>query len=120
SLPGNLRDLQRMALLLAAWLPELQPAQAIQHAVGDWRRTERGAEADMPFGTGDSKQRIAQFQARLATWARDPWGSWTEAAKALKCDEKTLRTDAAAGRDNQGGQTRPTPGKATRRPRGSR
>lgn len=120
SLAGNFRDLQRMALLLAAWLPELHQDQAIQSAVDDWRRGERADEPDLPFGTGNRQQRIAQFQARLATWARDQWGTWTAAAKELECDEKTLRTDVAAGRDKQDGQRRPPPGGATRRHRGPR
>lgn len=89
-LPGNLRDLQRLALLLRAW--EGNEAQAL----ADWRSTEtlKPASRDS-FGAGTRRERVNWFCGRLAQWARAHFGNWQAAANALDCDEKTLRTDAA-------------------------
>lgn len=98
-LPGNLRDLQRMALLLMA---HHSTGRAwIETAVAEWeelqgrmaaveRAAEDGATGALPPGKTwqELKERAL---ANIAQRAIDQYGSVTEAAKALKADVKTLR-----------------------------
>lgn len=98
-LPGNLRDLQRLALLTMTWMPEMGAEAASRLALAEW---ETGTAESLPevnlFGTGTRKERIRWFQARLAAWGRERYGTWAAAAKALGCDEKTLRGDGGGER----------------------
>ncbi|MBL8680165.1 MAG: sigma 54-interacting transcriptional regulator [Myxococcales bacterium] len=96
-LPGNLRDLQRLAALLCAWLPDSSFDDAIERSLEDWERVV--VETPVPLeesvlGTGTREERVREFRAHLAAWARSRWGTWAAAARALACDEKTLREDA--------------------------
>jgi DNA-binding NtrC family response regulator len=97
-LSGNLRDLQKLALLVMAWWPERQE-KALENALGEWRQ---GLSALAPgsanLGSGSRTARILQFRQQLALWAKNTWGTWKQAAQALECDEKTLREDAALER----------------------
>ena len=104
-LSGNLRDLQRLALLVAACTGgRTEHAAAIVEAVREWqdRPWGTGATGVPPeLGTGSRKERVRGFQRRLAVWARETWGTWSAAAVALDCDEKTLRQDAEANGDGR-------------------
>lgn len=91
-LAGNLRDLQRLALLTMAWSGN----DALQKALQEWRAFDAPAFiGENQFGTGSRQQRIRHFCHRLARWAKDQHGTWDAAAKALTCDEKTLRNDGS-------------------------
>jgi transcriptional regulator of aromatic amino acid metabolism len=90
-LRGNLRDLQRLALLLLAWEGNEE------RAIDDWRSGEHAcAVIGNSLGTGTRRDRINRFCGRLAQWAHGHFGNWQVAAKPLGCDEKTIRTDAAS------------------------
>ena len=94
-LSGNLRDLQRLALLVMAWSAGGNDVgSGIHSALQEWRAAGTSNATSNELGTGSRKDRVRGFQARLARWAKDTWGTWAAAAKALDCDEKTLRQDA--------------------------
>lgn len=90
-LPGNLRDLQRLALLWMAWSTH---DKATENALAEWQRHSVTSTTDAAFGDGSRSERLKWFRARLAGWAKKQYGTWAAAAKALGCDEKTLRQDA--------------------------
>jgi len=91
-LPGNLRDLQRLAMMLLAWREE----NSVDRALTEWRSLESpSAPTSAEFGCGSRQQRIRDFCASLARWAKERHGTWTAAAQALECDERTLRKDGA-------------------------
>lgn len=96
ALAGNLRDLQRLALLLlASLMSAAEPTTAIAAALDEWREGSRATAArPSDFGAGSRKDRVRAYQARLARWAKETWGTWAAAAAVLECDEKTLRQDA--------------------------
>lgn len=97
SLMGNLRDLQRLALLCMAWWSAPDQRVDVASALGEWSRfttTEASEVSDL--GEGTRAERVRWFRDRLAKWAKARYGTWTAAAKALECDEKTLRLDLAA------------------------
>ncbi|MCA9560233.1 MAG: sigma-54-dependent Fis family transcriptional regulator [Myxococcales bacterium] len=96
ALPGNLRDLQRLAVLCMAWWTSTDPSAGIRAALAEWQRfTSSSAPVTGDYGEGSRTDRIRWFRARLAQWAKDQHGTWSAAAEALGCDEKTLRQDAA-------------------------
>ncbi|MCC6648702.1 MAG: sigma 54-interacting transcriptional regulator [Polyangiaceae bacterium] len=92
TLPGNLRDLQRLALLVAAWNGD--GGAQLASALEEWQAARSSVAPGDDLGTGTRRDRVRGFQARLARWAKDRFGTWGAAAKALDCDEKTLRQDA--------------------------
>ncbi len=94
-LPGNLRDLQRLAYHIAAWWHHHTPDDACKRALRSWRRpiTTHSDSEDL-WGTGSRDDRIRNFQRLLARRFKAEYGTWTAAAKALGCHEKTLREDA--------------------------
>jgi DNA-binding NtrC family response regulator len=101
-LPGNLRDLQRLAVLCMAWWPLSDPKAAVRNALSEWQRfTSTEDPEGGGVGAGSRADRIQWFRARLAQWAKGKYGTWAAAAKSLNCDEKTLRMDAASGRDEE-------------------
>jgi DNA-binding NtrC family response regulator len=97
TLPGNLRDLQRLALLIMAWATE--GPDSIPKAIAEWQTL---VDVGLPgagtsgacFGSGTRDERLLWFRRELAKFAYTKHGTWKEAAKALGCDEKTLRSDA--------------------------
>ena len=94
-LPGNLRDLQRLAVLLMAWWPGQDVDASIAGALDEWTEGTVAAPPDNDtFGAGTRRDRIRWFRTRLAKWAKARYGTWASAAEALGCDEKTLRQDA--------------------------
>lgn len=109
-LPGNLRDLQRLALLLMAWWGDTDEDRAVERAVEEWSEWTPGTlPVEAEFGSGSRADRIKWFKARLALWAKDVHETWTAAGEALRCDEKTLRQDAALnGGDSAGSATPPS------------
>jgi len=91
---GNLRDLQRLALLVMAYWPDHGKA-AFEPALKLWQKQNDVVPmVQAEWGSGSRKARIVDFRRRLAVWAKETWGTWMGAAKALECDEKTLREDA--------------------------
>jgi DNA-binding NtrC family response regulator len=102
-LGGNLRDLQRLALLVMAYWPELGAA-AVTPALEAWQgRAGAPPQLDAGMGEGTRTARIVAFRRRLALWAKEQWGTWEQAARALACDEATLRKDATRrGRSTRG------------------
>lgn len=102
ALPGNLRDLQRLALLAMAWWPGSVRDEWLPMVLQEWNQSGALQMAeDAGFGQGLRKERIDQFRFRLAGWAKSQYGTWAAAAKALGCDEKTLRLDGAVAQDNE-------------------
>jgi DNA-binding NtrC family response regulator len=95
-LAGNLRDLQRLALLIMAWSEGKTYEHAVRAALAEWPidSTSTTVQADIS-NTGTRQQQIKRFCMRLARRAYDQHGNWRSAAKALSCDEKTLRIDAS-------------------------
>lgn len=96
-LPGNLRDLQRLAVLATAWWHGRSEADAVARAVAAWQAVGHpaaGGGESRPWGEGSRRDRIRHFQRGLAQWAKEQHGTWSRAAKALGCDERTLREDA--------------------------
>ena len=95
-LPGNLRDLQRLAVLLMAWWSRQDVNRSIAGALSEWAEWTVATPADVDvFGAGTRRERVRWFQARLAKWAKERHGTWASAADALGCDERTLRQDAS-------------------------
>lgn len=97
SLPGNLRELQRLSALIAAWWKGHSAADALGHALRAWRTSQEassGPEKVPTLGRGTRRERIREFQRGLARSAREQHGTWGRAAEALGCDERTLRDDA--------------------------
>lgn len=93
-LRGNLRDLERLALLVRAHGHQVTPALAAWQAdVEDDHSDRRTAAADNAHGETRAEQTRA-FQRRLARQARERFGTWPAAAAQLGCHERTLRADA--------------------------
>lgn len=98
ALPGNLRDLQRLAVLAMAWWSTVDVSRGLRTAVSEWERWSAApSHSDGRLGTGTRTERIRWFRQQLAQWAKDQHGTWAAAAAALGCDEKTLRQDAPGG-----------------------
>lgn len=96
TLPGNLRDLQRLAVLCMAWWSPSSLTDGIRTAVAAWQAFDANPPSEVAsFGVGSRTDRIHWFRARLARHAKEQHETWAAAATALDCDEKTLRQDAA-------------------------
>ena len=97
-LPGNLRDLQRLAALVMAWWSG-DADEIIGTALAEWdlRSKDAGCGSDDVFGGGSRRELVWRFRRRPALRAKERYGTWRDAADALGCDEKTLRHDAALG-----------------------
>lgn len=101
ALMGNLRDLQRLAVLCIAWWSVPDQSVDIASAMNEWLRFTATNEPEISeLGEGTRAARIRWFRDRLAKWAKERYGTWAAAAKALGCDEKTLRLDLATAGDN--------------------
>lgn len=99
-LPGNIRDLQRLAVLIMAWWSDHTPDDAIERGLQEWSQwADTSAGAPPRLGEGNRKERLQWFRGELARWAKDVYGTWHAAGKALECDEKTLRGDAKLGEE---------------------
>ncbi|MEK8020207.1 MAG: sigma 54-interacting transcriptional regulator, partial [Candidatus Parabeggiatoa sp.] len=85
-LPGNLRDLQRLAFLTMAWWQELKEGdKALNAALDEWQKIEIISPSNNEFGEGNYNNRIDWFKKRLANWAYEQQGKWKKAAKFLGC-----------------------------------
>jgi DNA-binding NtrC family response regulator len=93
-LPGNLRDLQRLAMLCMAWSSSVDSSVDLPSALEEWQRFTTGEPGINSLGAGSRDERLRQFRGRLAKWAKEKHGTWAAAAVSLGCDEKTLRKDA--------------------------
>ncbi len=100
ALSGNLRDLQRLAVLTMAWWSEAEPSAGVRTALREWERWSVPTPASSTFGAGSRTERIRWFRRQLAQWAKELHGTWAAAAAALACDEKTLRQDAPDAGDD--------------------
>ncbi len=84
---GNLRSLQKLALLVMVWLQSESVEEAVSKALDDWNAKESEYK-------GSREEVIKRFRYNLATSAKKRYGTWDAAAEALGCTEKTLRNDA--------------------------
>lgn len=99
-LMGNLRDLQRLAVLCMAWWSPSDQKLDVASALNEWLRFNINDDSESSdLGEGTRKARIRWFRDRLANWAKERYGTWSAAAKALDCDEKTLRLDLGSTAD---------------------
>tara|TARA_R110001583_G_scaffold60847_3_gene180445 strand:- start:890 stop:1324 length:435 start_codon:yes stop_codon:yes gene_type:complete len=87
---GNMRDLQRLAVLIMVWLDQKSETEAVTVAIGEWDKWSRDDSAVHELGEGSWDERTKWFQRRLASWAITEYGGRKEASKALGCSEKTL------------------------------
>lgn len=107
-LMGNLRDLQRLAVLCMAWWSAPDQKVDVRSALNEWMRFTSTSEPEFKdLGDGSRATRIRWFRGRLANWAKERYGTWSAAAKALDCDEKTLRLDLATAGDNDSASEMP-------------
>ncbi len=91
-LPGNLRDLQRLAFLTMAWWQEMKEGdKALNAALDEWQKLEIISPSSNEFGEGNYDDRVIWFKKRLADWAYEQQGNWKKAAKFLECSDRTLR-----------------------------
>ena len=96
ALPGNLRDLQRLAVLTMAWWTEGDAKCGIRSALGEWEPwSVPPIESKGNLGEGTRTERIRWFRQQLAKWSKEHHGTWAAAAAVLGCDEKTLRQDSS-------------------------
>ncbi len=66
-LPGNLRDLQRLAFLTMAWWLEIKEGdKALDAALAEWQKLEISHSSTNEFGQGTYKERENCFRKRLA------------------------------------------------------
>ncbi len=94
--PGNLRDLQKLAyMLIANWDPS-NADHSIRTAIDYWkdRLLESSSLVKAQDMEKDRTSLLNAYKKELALKAKNRYGTWKEAAIALKCDEKTLRNDA--------------------------
>lgn len=101
-LPGNLRDLQRLALILMARAVGSPGGGDTEEGLREWRGLQaqfRGAEHKgvtklVGLGTGTWEDRVHGFKRRLARAARQEHGSYVAAARELGVSERILREHA--------------------------
>ena len=100
SLPGNLRDLQRLACLVMAYWQDNDIANSISTALREFSNicslSEKNAGIN-EISSAKSLSRVEllnEYRKRLAVEAKSKFGTWRKAADAMSCDEKTLRQDA--------------------------
>jgi DNA-binding NtrC family response regulator len=92
TLSGNLRSLQKLALLVMVWLQSESIEAAIERALEEWGNEENAYK-------GSRDEQIKHFKYDLAVSAKKQYGTWDAAAEALGCTEKTLRNDAGLFQD---------------------
>lgn len=95
-LNGNLRDLQKLAVLVMAYW-EKDPDIALNKAISVWR-AERDCSPGLTTPVLSNNltrgEHIKSFTKELSLTAKERYGTWKKAAEVLQCDEKTLRHDA--------------------------
>ena len=103
-LPGNLRDMQRLALILMAHASTAPGNARTEEGLREWRALQARFHATEPkraagtdgLGTGAWDDRVHAFKRRLARASRREHGSYVAAAKALGVSERMLREHAKA------------------------
>jgi transcriptional regulator with PAS, ATPase and Fis domain len=96
NLNGNLRDLQKLAVLIMAYW-EKDPEITLKKAIDIWQSEREDSTASTTPVLSKSLTRgehIKRFTKELSLTAKERYGTWKKAADALQCDEKTLRHDA--------------------------
>nr|WP_321259112.1 sigma 54-interacting transcriptional regulator [uncultured Pseudodesulfovibrio sp.] len=94
-LHGNLRDLQKLAVLMMAWWSEKDIDKTISEAVRRWKKQREQEYTQNAFEETSSREAyLKRCKHEFASWAKQKYITWEKAAKALKCSEKTLRNDA--------------------------
>ncbi|WP_438006429.1 sigma 54-interacting transcriptional regulator [Sorangium sp. So ce321] len=101
-LPGNLRDLQRLALILMARGSTAPSVSGTEQGLLEWTALQarfhaaeqKGATPTDGLGTGTWDGRVRAFKRRLARAARREHGSYVAAAKVLGVSERMLREHA--------------------------
>lgn len=94
---GNIRDLQRIAILIVAWAIDHDIDKAIQIAITEWQilssdKSVANFDAN-GLGQGTRKERLDLFKYRLADWAKNNFNDLSIAAKSLDCTVRTLTND---------------------------
>ena len=96
-LPGNLRDLKKLAFMTCAFLSEQPPKIALANSLASLVEQVTSEEcAAKAFRFGDlsrtTKDEITkEFNGELAKSAKKQFGTWVKAGEALKVDPKTLQ-----------------------------
>lgn len=96
-LPGNLRDLKKLAFMTCAYLSSQNTEMAISKSLTSLG--EQIIQDESPttkFGFGDLSQTtkdelMKEFNRELAQTAKKQFGTWVKAADALQVDQKTLQ-----------------------------
>ncbi|MBY7663039.1 sigma 54-interacting transcriptional regulator [Vibrio atlanticus] len=94
-LHGNMRDLQKLAVLIMAYWDASDAQKSISVGIKYWKK-DRNSFKTNPIGDDASltrEEHLNRFKSNLANWARNTYGTWEDAADHLKCSEKTLRND---------------------------
>jgi transcriptional regulator with AAA-type ATPase domain len=96
-LPGNLRDLKKLAYMTCAFLSSQTTESAISSSLASLGEPViQGDSPDTRFAFGDlsktTKDELTKaFNKEFATAAKKQFGTWVKAAEALKVDQKTLQ-----------------------------
>jgi len=90
-LPGNLRDLQKLAYQVMFRWGRGSEEEVLREAIAARARWARAAPAEHLFGPGKWKDREHNFKRALARWAVARYGSPKAAASALVIGEKTVK-----------------------------
>ncbi len=101
-LPGNLRDLQRLALILMAGASTAPSDTRTEEGLREWsvlqarfHAVERSSATGKDgLGIGSWDERVQAFKRRLARSARREHGSYVAAAQVLGVSERMLREHA--------------------------
>lgn len=96
-LPGNLRDLKKLAYMTCAFLSVKDTELAIssslaslgEHVIHDDSPDTRFVFGDLSKTTKDELTKA--FHKEFAAAAKKQFGTWVNAAEALKVDQKTLQ-----------------------------
>lgn len=105
-LSGNIRDLQRLALLIMANQQESGDYSRVEEAIEEWLEIQKRLESSeqkeslVSFDFYSSKswqEREREFKQELAEAACEHYGSIKEAAEALSMNAKTLSNNRRGG-----------------------
>lgn len=94
-LPGNLRELQRLAMYYMAWHETLPQKKALSRAIAEWRDRPTSSspetQTSIDWSKGGWDKQVRDFKRELATQAKERFGTWKLASVRLDVHEKTLR-----------------------------
>ena len=98
-LNGNLRDLQRLASLIMISWGDGDPHKIIKEALDEFERMFTNNKQyvmtkNLTIKSGANRdQLLQQYKKEIARAAKEHFKTWKKAAKALECNERTLRND---------------------------